>query len=474
MQIVKKLIVAILLILSFTGCSGEQSSSYLFLGNHTLAPILYENRGKAEGLVVDIIKEVEKRIDQEITIQLMDWGEAQTLMQQGRADALLQINPSPRRMELYDFSDELLVSDFSLFIRQGTADIQFRESLAKKSIGVLIEGYPFRVLKDDETITLVLLDDLRQGFTALKAGEIDVLIVDRWIGEYELAQSRITGIVRATYQLDTLSSRIAVQKGDELLLSQLNAALSSMHEDQSMQKILDRYAGKQIVYLTHDTILNALLHGVGFTLLILLLVSLLFVRKYRGLSKQLEIQVKKRTEELAQSNKDLIEANYKLKLLSHRDGLTKLANRRYFDEVLRQVWDRCLETNQSVALLMLDIDDFKAYNDTYGHIRGDDCLKRMANLVEKQVAETEALVARYGGEEFVLLLEGSKYEDAIQLAEQIRSAAEQEHNENPSFPTISIGVYAVYPQSDLIPEDLVSHADSALYRAKAAGKNTIA
>jgi diguanylate cyclase (GGDEF)-like protein len=463
------------LLLVLVGCNQhhESETSLLFLGNNKLAPILYEERGKPKGLVIDIINEVEKRIETPISVQLLDWNEAQNLMYHEKADALLQINPTPEREKIYDFTVELLRSDFSLFTSQGAVDIRNREALAGKRIGVEPGGYPHQLLLQDTTMTLYMISDWESGFSALRSGEIDILIVDRWIGEYELAQSGIKNIVVASYQLDSLTSHIAVHKGNHELLAKLNQALVSMKEDGSMNTILSHYRGKQVVYLTHDYIRDAALLGFGLVMALLLVISMFFVQKFRKLNKQLENKVKERTVALNIANNDLKEVNRRLKHLSELDGLTNLANRRYFDETLKNVWDICAHEKQPVSILMLDIDNFKRFNDTYGHMSGDDCLRTMAKLLMEAIDETKNLVGRYGGEEFVVLMENTDLKTAKKLAENIRASVEFLHNQNPPFPTISIGVSTGYPHMGMLAGDLISSADAALYRAKASGRNRI-
>ncbi|MCP4875227.1 MAG: diguanylate cyclase [Gammaproteobacteria bacterium] len=160
------------------------------------------------------------------------------------------------------------------------------------------------------------------------------------------------------------------------------------------------------------------------------------------------------------------------------DALTSICNRREFDVRLRSEWGRGARTNHSLALLMIDVDKFKEYNDHYGHLRGDDCLVTVAQLLSACMQRAGDLIARYGGEEFVVLLPGSDMEGALEVAGTCLAAiadAELPHvisNVAP-YVTISIGVAAMLPIYERSSTLLIEEADIALYQAKQNGRNRI-
>jgi diguanylate cyclase (GGDEF)-like protein len=180
---------------------------------------------------------------------------------------------------------------------------------------------------------------------------------------------------------------------------------------------------------------------------------------------------------LAAREEELRVANQHLEELASLDGLTGLANRRGFDRDLEREWQRAAEFRQPLALMMIDIDHFKLFNDRYGHVRGDACLRAVGETLSQVSLEQAALVARYGGEEFALLLPGLELKRAAALAEEARRAIEDlliVHAEAPcGLVTISIGVESLVPQADQSPAELVEAADRALYAAKRRGRNTV-
>ncbi len=180
--------------------------------------------------------------------------------------------------------------------------------------------------------------------------------------------------------------------------------------------------------------------------------------------------------ELEASTQELSATNELLSELSFRDALTGLYNHRFFYHRLTEEVKRAEITGQPLALLMLDIDFFKLYNDTHGHVRGDEVLKEVARLIREQCRETD-LVCRYGGEEFAVILPGTGAEAAAAVGDRIRRAvAEHPFPGRETQPgrrlTVSLGA-AVYPTDASSVGDLVDRADQALYRAKHRGRNTV-
>lgn len=172
------------------------------------------------------------------------------------------------------------------------------------------------------------------------------------------------------------------------------------------------------------------------------------------------------------------QAEEKLRLLSSTDGLTNLANRRTFDDAAETEWRRARRLGYSLTIIMADIDNFKKYNDTYGHLEGDECLKRVAETLKNVLHRAGDLAARYGGEEFTLLMPMTKESEASKIAEDIRQRIEAlriPHQLNTPYGvvTVSMGVAAVVPRNDMTLKDLIAMADKALYEAKDMGKNCV-
>ncbi|SFV17481.1 diguanylate cyclase [Pseudoduganella namucuonensis] len=179
---------------------------------------------------------------------------------------------------------------------------------------------------------------------------------------------------------------------------------------------------------------------------------------------------------LRESQKSLADANIELQKLAALDGLTGIANRRRFDDAMRVEWQRGQRDRQPLSLLMCDIDCFKMYNDSYGHLTGDLCLKKTAAVLTEHLKRPADLAARYGGEEFAIVLPDTALAGAMVVAEacvqHLRALAMEHPRAQPhGVVTMSVGVASVVPSPAGSVADLICEADRALYAAKRAGRN---
>ena len=182
---------------------------------------------------------------------------------------------------------------------------------------------------------------------------------------------------------------------------------------------------------------------------------------------------------IAKQQQELEEKNNELALLAAVDGLTGLLNRRELDKSLSAVLADSNLNNRPLSLILLDIDHFKAYNDLYGHVHGDECLRRVASLLLQSVQPHADLVARYGGEEFVIILPNTSAEAARELSENIRAAIVALHIRNEGNPPLhlvsaSFGVLTLHPPTDLDAPQILNEVDTLMYAAKAQGRNRVA
>ncbi len=208
-------------------------------------------------------------------------------------------------------------------------------------------------------------------------------------------------------------------------------------------------------------------------------VTELLARVHSALRLKMEIDSRKERErELTEMAEQLDAANKKLTRMSYLDGLTDVPNRRYFEEFFAKEWKNAIRENDFLSLIMFDIDCFKAYNDTYGHLIGDDCLKKIAHALSNALKRPRDFLCRYGGEEFIAVLPNTDGKGAFEVANRFLKKTKKlkiNHKTSPVSKnvTISIGVATIKPDRKTKSNFLITEVDKALYEAKQSGRNCI-
>ncbi|MBT2727408.1 GGDEF domain-containing protein [Bacillus sp. ISL-75] len=169
--------------------------------------------------------------------------------------------------------------------------------------------------------------------------------------------------------------------------------------------------------------------------------------------------------------REILKSHMELEYLTNRDGLTGISNRRSFDNYLLHEWEKAGQSAAPISLILFDIDYFKEYNDTYGHLSGDDCLKEIATTVDRVIEIPGNMVARYGGEEFAVIIPETTLNNAYEVAEEIRFAIETLKTKR--VVTASVGVTSIVPKASLSIADFIPCADYGLYQSKHQGRNKV-
>jgi PAS domain S-box-containing protein len=259
------------------------SDPLVFLGNHRLPPMNYLENDQAKGLTVEIAEAMAERMERPVIIELMDWSEAQQLVLDGKADALIQINYTEEREPLYDFSDPLLETEFAIFIPADKPGMTNILDLRGLTVATEAKGFSILVLERDPLINISPVPDLLSGFNLLNEGSVDAVVGDRWVGTYILAENDVKGVAIANHPIDINYSSIAVKKGNTALLAEINKALGEIKQDGTYQRIIDRWQAQEVVYQTVEQerqqrliiagSLAALLITLAFVLILLYMVK---------------------------------------------------------------------------------------------------------------------------------------------------------------------------------------------------------
>lgn len=328
-----------------------------------------------------------------------------------------------------------------------------------QSLQIEFDATMQEVLQLTQTMTLagdvLALSQEQQALRTVESRVFDLMRQEKWPDAYQVLLASDYGVALKLYEINS-----------EAVVGALSIELTNTAREHDQLR-------KLTLSLRLVAILLLLWAGWRYS-----------VRLQTELAEQLRLRVA-----LAQANTELEdkvqqrtqaleEVNHQLEVLSVTDALTRLANRRRFDAVWLDEWQRALRQATPLAVIMLDVDHFKAYNDHYGHQQGDECLRRVGEVLLTTVRRAGELVARYGGEEFVVVLPGTSVIHAMAVAESIRANIQaagiaHAHSGVAAVVTVSLGVAVGIPTQGDARDALVHAADAALYRAKNQGRNRV-
>jgi diguanylate cyclase (GGDEF)-like protein len=309
-------------------------------------------------------------------------------------------------------------------------------------------------------VTVIPVDSVVQGLEKVHKGEVFGLVdtapaIGHYIQENNLFDLKISGELPYEVRLHP-----GIRADDPVLFQIVEKAVLSLTPEEKKQ-IFQNW-----MTLNYE-------QGFDYTLLwwILAVLAIIgFFAVYRHIS------VTRYNIKLGRLNQELVQANKKLEAISYLDGLTGIPNRRKFDDVLETEWKRCERNQITLTLMMIDIDYFKLFNDRYGHLEGDDCLKKVAQTLESLLRRPGDFVARYGGEEFSIILPGIDPAGTEILARKILDQVQALEIPNPDsevspFLTVSLGGISSVPNKALPAHWFINQADQLLYQAKENGRN---
>jgi diguanylate cyclase (GGDEF)-like protein len=368
----------------------------------------------------------------------------------------------------------------------GVLEFQFLSQFLLKDIPTIVQK-----LNDDDVIYILTFNrDKEDNFISYSEG-INIITLNSTVPVYGswgfyLNKGIIGGKITSGYMQGEIAGEMAVAILKGRKANEIDVILDSPSQYKFDFNYLEKYHINEETLPFDREIINkpltffeknqSILLDIFISLFILVLIGLYFSimkqtiaqKKY---AQKLELKVKKRTESLSKANK-------KLELLSNIDGLSQIYNRRYFDQVLRrEVLSHC-RAQVPLSLIIIDIDYFKKYNDCYGHLSGDDCIREVSSLLNNICKRDIDTVARYGGEEFTVILPQTDAHTANVMGEKIRLAIIEKnipHRDSlvSDVVTVSIGITTIIPTPTTTIESIILNADGALYESKNGGRNKV-
>jgi diguanylate cyclase (GGDEF)-like protein len=437
-------------------------------------PISFYNKYEEQwqGVAFDVLKEVEILTGLNFEVAnapYTEWFDLLKMLEYGTVSMISELVPTKEREEHFIWPETMLMLDkHALISKQEHPYIGINEILRKK-VGLIHNSAHTEVFKMwfPSHPSTVEFETSVEAFLALEKGDIDLLMAGQ-----NLLLTKTNYMEEPGYKINVLFDRyfessFGFNKNEHILRSIIDKSIK--HID--VKRMYERWKRKTYDYRIKYANSHALWFA-GFSTLFFFMITLLFIlyRKNRSAEKRLEDLVQKRTCELDTQRK-------LLEHISLTDQLTKLPNRRNFDMRLDIEWLKAIRKKHAISLLMLDIDNFKDYNDEFGHLQGDEALCAIAKIIEKRLKRSGDFVARWGGEEFVALIPNTNSDNVEKMANLIREDVEQAdvHLSNGIVTklTISIGVNTQVPEHGNSLNDFISVADEELYKAKESGRNKV-
>ena len=446
------------------------------------APIeMLGDKGEHTGLSSDYIKLLSEKIGISFvrTPQIISWADTFSRAVEKDIDMLVTTKETENRQQHFNFTQPYIFIDKAIIARNDSATLGELtiEDMHNKKVAV-VSGYFWDELLpvDHSEIKLLHVNSLAEGLLAVAFGQADAMFATYATATHYISENNITNLSVVGLTPYKVEYSMAVRKDWPILQGLINRALASVT---SLEKknIIDRWIRLKYRAPWYNK-------RAALTVLVILIAACLtaFVWTY-----SLRRQVKLKTLELQQANQRLeriVEkrtsalrsSNNQLKEIVNIDGLTRVFNRHYLDEQLRILFSGNNEEDKSLSLIMVDVDFFKLYNDTLGHVEGDKCLIAVAQALAALARRGGETFARYGGEEFVFVLPGANEQQAKAFANAAVDAVGQlkiEHRESSAndYVSISAGYVAVPSLSGQTVVNVFSMADQALYYAKSHGRN---
>jgi len=411
---------------------------------------------QVSGMTADFLELFAERLGASFTmVPTGSWTESLTRIKSGDCDMLPMVNETPEREKIINFTSSYLNSSMAIITREGEGFISGLHDFSGKRVGMPEGGFAWEyVPRDYPDVTFVRFPDVRQCLLQLSSGEIDAALLSLPVATYHIRHMGLDDLKVAGHSGLQDILRVGVTKD----AAQLHSIMSKVVRSLPMNDIDSVY--RKWVSLTFEhrvdySLLWKILAVIGF------LVALILLWNW---------QLMKLNRRIARAHRELEEKSKELEHISITDSLTGLFNRRHIDTVLESEVNRQVRYQRHLSVILIDIDNFKQVNDTYGHQAGDVVLIKLAKILQSSVRESD-VAGRWGGEEFLVICPECDLDGALIMAENLRKKIA-----DLSFPefgrqTASFGVGSLQPGESR--DGLIMRVDNALYVAKKHGKDRV-
>jgi len=430
-------------------------------------PYMFIENGIVQGYSIDYIRLLASKVNLKINIiQGYTWNEYIELLKEEKIDVMLNIIDTKDRENFFLFTKPYFTIVNSVFTRENSTYNSLSDFNGKtlsvvkgfSDIPLLKKFYP--------KINLLMVDTEKDTFKMLAFGKADGTITNIGVGNSIIAKYGLTTIVPSFEIQDKrfkISISIATNKRNKHLLHILDKAQSLVTNEE--KKALDnKWLVETKLYEKYKINYKLL----KYALIIIFTIIVLGLYRY--------IVIQKMNTKLIKQSKELNDARKELELLASTDPLTSLYNRRYFIEISENILHLTARKRVDSFVIIIDIDDFKNVNDTYGHKVGDDVIVKCADIFKKLTRHSD-IICRWGGEEFTILFPETDLDGALKISEKIRTSIEEstillEDKKEVKF-TVSIGISKIKSEDMGDINISITRSDKALYKAKNSGKNKI-
>ncbi|MCW8930275.1 MAG: transporter substrate-binding domain-containing protein [Gammaproteobacteria bacterium] len=401
------------------------------------------------GMTADYLKVIEEKIAKKMDLVITkNWTESLTAAKARKCDIFSSSIGTKESKTFMKFTQPYLSIPVVIATTSDKLFVTDLDEIKLEKIGI-VKGaaYAESIKKQHPTINIIEVDSLSQGLKLVVQGKLFGLIGDLSTLSYQI-QKKYFGSLKITGRIgENWALRIGVRNDDYLLLTIINKAVASIDE-KTKQSIFNQWMSIRYEQGFNYTLLWKILA-------IIILIVIVIIYRYKVIHSH---------------NKQLQVLNHELELLATTDPLTKLFNRRYLDSKIHEGLNLAKRYKTPFSIIIIDIDDFKAVNDTHGHDVGDLVLEKFSNILSSN-SRVNDIVGRWGGEEFLIILPQVNLEEAKYISQKICSIINDTHFEIVSSMTASMGL-TIYKKGDSF-NNIIKRADQALYKAKQDGKNRV-